>query len=700
MKIYYKELSISNEIQNYSHIKDIELKNNACLIDLLCLLYKDGFEYEAQVFVNSKQIQIENFDIQLKENDLVTISFLPQDVIITMIIINILISVLLSYLFKPKSPENRASQSVYSVQQDQIKAYPNEVIPVQYGRVRQYPKLISPAYKFYMNNKQYHVLHTLLGVGNYDINGIYINDTNINSITEIVKYQITEVGSKLSHISNCKTKFGTNLMAYIVHSPESLASISQQNQGDKTEFISLNPAKTKINKAIINFNFAGGLYWNDEGSINPFNVQMFIKFVEIDDEDNELFYYRTFTHSVTQATNSAYTNTFSTTLKEGRYKVYIERLTNKPSQAACDYTIEAVHGFDIEAPSYLTEDYTFITFFAEVGSSIAANSGLKINVDCKRKADTRKYNTLLDFVKDIWTNEKYGMNEDLIYLDIREELQEEISLIIDKSENAYDHLSSVLKSFGYQIYPYLNKFVISKQATQDYRTLLFNETNSKDISFSYNLKPINEQLKGIKVRYIPTGEINFETIQYPEDALSYDESVLPGVSTYEAAFKAAVFLYNKNKFIKKTAQITTDLEGLIPELHSRVGIATEYLDNTFASKIAIIENNIITLTEPILIKANKQYYAIIETISNINSSIFSLAIENEDIYTKTLYASETIDFITTEESYVIIGDRVSIVEDYTIESIQPSDLNNDLTKPMEVKLICQEYNPTIFQETT
>ena len=100
-------------------------------------------------------------------------------------------SLLLNALL-PSADQGGNASSVNAVNQigaQNNQARPNQVMPVQYGRVAQYPDLIAMPYNEFSNNNSF--LFMLLGVtqGKMEIERISIENTDINNFEE-VEYQI------------------------------------------------------------------------------------------------------------------------------------------------------------------------------------------------------------------------------------------------------------------------------------------------------------------------------------------------------------------------------------------------------------------------------------------------------------------------------------------------------------------------------
>lgn len=1069
MKIYLKRISPDTVMDEESvrNVVDFEVKDNCRLIDLLKDIYESGFNNETNVYINRDKIDVENFDVELKEGDLLTINENPGWNIVIMIVINIVIGLIMNYLFKPKEPDVGVSSSIYSTSSSQIEAKLNDAIPVQFGRMRRHTALVANDYKFYRNNVEYHMINTCLGFGDYDINKVYINDSMIsdlsvydnsenegstsqytilgstgkngssdskgllnfivgkndalevyaklqlsmpvntyeiqdekgelvetgtfefvieffltnntsssttafsknaageynlsiikdssytleyiikkidfieliektkpgfkvivneqeiamgcgiidpdsinkfiytnqydiqvqytnssdssyvcsrnisprsfinddavegyNSMYASYKEKLTSIdltfnyntaytdfesdstphqkkepitfqvamyrtdekqdaifkeftyfngagpssetidnvaygqynvfitnisslattvyknGSVIYNDSNTsctavinkstafnnfynagdmvqvfqydsieksgflpglkdafKNEDGTidNKIGFISHIPSELSGVDmkpalfqdapgpqsiaeaindapkdpiQVEPAGETGWTVVNANNTQISMCLINLNFRAGIFgvgddepnWLGQGGNIGDDITATVKFEfhfrEIDEEDVPTGFSKVIPLTYIEKTRIQQGRTIEVLLKIGRYQIKVVRLDTKLKNDQKDAVLESVIGLEPTSRLENSANYSLVSFLVKSNVGLTEDSGFFMNLDVSRRIDSNsQYKTLRDFVIDIWTNDKYGMNEDLSYLDMRDEMDEEISLLCDKSENAFDLLNQVLKSFGYRIYPYLNHFVIKKEEAINYRSMIFSSKNTDKITFSYNIPDDLEIIKGVKCQYIPEDELNLESYYFPDDNRpDYDTTLLMGVNSKEQAKKMATFIYDKRIKLIKNCQVSTDLEGIVPEIGSKVGVSTEYLDDVLAATGKEVLGNVITLRQEVELKANTQYYAIIETISNTSTEIFQVEQVLIDTMTNEIISLDPI-FEIDEEFFVTIGDKVNVVEDFLITYIEPGEMDEDLSSPTKVNLVLQEYVEDIYLTT-
>jgi len=341
MRIFYKTLSIENEV---SDVKEVSLEDNARLVDLLLMLYPQGFGTRTNVYVNEKLIELENYDMELSDNDVIFINHLPQWMQVLYFIIQIVLTLVISYimksLYKPKNNDSQTFSSIYSSQIDQIISKVGEPFPIQYGRLRRYPNLIAPVYNFYYNNEEYSLIHTTLGVGNFEIYDVFLDktssknmathydDTNSNDSLKFWSQQ-SGIGKKDINKS-IKQAFGSivpgDFLNYITHQCKNITGL-QFNQGASVFWHTINDKGTKIDKVLINISFTNGLYTSkSDGGIDSCSANIQVILIEIDDDDNETGFRQSNTFSVSSSNMETFNHSILITkLRPSRYKIGLFR---------------------------------------------------------------------------------------------------------------------------------------------------------------------------------------------------------------------------------------------------------------------------------------------------------------------------------------------------------------------------------------
>ena len=215
----------------------------------------------------------------------------------------------------------------YSLQGQGNYARLAQPIPVIYGRHLVYPDLASTPYGEYRNNEQYlHQLHCI-GLGEYDIEQIRIEDTPISAFEE-VEIQVIPPGSR-------NTLFNPDVVtAAEVAGQELLAGVWIGG-------FALNPQETQATHIGIDILLPRGLYFaNDAGGLDARTATWTVSARRIDDEgDPPGDWIILGTESLTLATTTPQRLTFSYPVTSGRFEVRATRVDAKDSSSRAGHEV-------------------------------------------------------------------------------------------------------------------------------------------------------------------------------------------------------------------------------------------------------------------------------------------------------------------------------------------------------------------------
>ena len=215
----------------------------------------------------------------------------------------------------------------YSLQGQGNYARLAQPIPVIYGRHLVYPDLASTPYGEYRNNEQYlHQLHCI-GLGEYDIEQIRIEDTPISAFEE-VEIQVIPPGGR-------NTLFNPDVVtAAEVAGQELLAGVW-------TGGFALNPQETQATHIGIDILLPRGLYFaNDAGGLDARTATWTVAARRIDDEGVPQGDWAILgTESLTLATSTPQRLTFSYPVTPGRFEVRATRVDAKDSSSRAGHEV-------------------------------------------------------------------------------------------------------------------------------------------------------------------------------------------------------------------------------------------------------------------------------------------------------------------------------------------------------------------------
>jgi hypothetical protein len=215
----------------------------------------------------------------------------------------------------------------YSLQGQGNYARLAQPIPVIYGRHLVYPDLAASPYGEYRNNEQYlHQLHCI-GLGEYDVEQIRIEDTPITAFEEVEMQIIPPGGSN--------TLFNPDVVtAAEVAGQELLAAVW-------TGGFALNPQETQATHIGIDILLPRGLYFaNDTGGLDARTATWQVDARRIDDAGDPLGDWATLgTEILTLATSTPQRLTFSYAVAPGRFEVRATRLDTKDSNSRAGHEV-------------------------------------------------------------------------------------------------------------------------------------------------------------------------------------------------------------------------------------------------------------------------------------------------------------------------------------------------------------------------
>jgi hypothetical protein len=265
----------------------------------------------------------------------------------------------------------------YSLQGQGNYARLAQPIPVIYGRHLVYPDLAASPYGEYRNNEQYlHQLHCI-GLGEYDIEQIRIEDTPITAFEEVEMQIIPPGGSN--------TLFNPDVVtAAEVAGQELLAAVW-------TGGFALNPQETQATHIGIDILLPRGLYFaNDTGGLDARTATWQVDARRIDDAGDPLGDWATLgTEILTLATSTPQRLTFSYAVAPGRFEVRATRLDTKDSNSRAGHEVRWG-----EARAYLTSavamaqplpDVTLLAIRMRATDNLSQRSSRLINCIVTRK---------------------------------------------------------------------------------------------------------------------------------------------------------------------------------------------------------------------------------------------------------------------------------------------------------------------------
>jgi len=179
----------------------------------------------------------------------------------------------------PDYGEMEAADSVQYLRGQRNKNRIGQPIESGYGRCRMFPAMAATAYTKFINNDQWYYGLYSLGHGDYEIEEIRIEDTDIDAFDEI-EYEIYDVGETVTLFRDNVYRSGE------VGEIELFAENHPSGGSDNwTSWIVANPVGTVCDKLEFDFLWPRGLYGSDsKGRLNQHGVWIEVQWREIDDD--------------------------------------------------------------------------------------------------------------------------------------------------------------------------------------------------------------------------------------------------------------------------------------------------------------------------------------------------------------------------------------------------------------------------------
>lgn len=553
-----------------------------------------------------------------------------------------------------------------------------------------------------------------------------------NANSSICSYTVIK-GNNLKNYKNfIKNRIGSDFEEF-TRTEDDLSNITMEHSYQETAWVTLNSRDKKeptISKIIVDLEAPSGLYkMSDSGTFRSASVNVLVQITGWNASYTtpiRYYFYRTLASNTTYS-NDKYTNmairsfpsiqretsgdgkspkrwSYTFDLPSGYYQIKIIRNSKNSfhdSKLSNNFNLKRVVSvFD------LTSNYKDVTLLAVKLTSnqqFSGSSALKVNCLVRKNSNnTDSYFssqvTLRDFIYDIWTNKKTGMGEDINALDIRADLQENCNLVLEQDDVSINVIKDVLAGYGYVFYPNNNTFVIEKDQPKTVRNYIFHEGNYSKISFNYSIPQESELGNGIRVKYIPQGQMELVEYTYPNNADNPREVILKGVSIASTAEATAKRMYKKDTLRAKTCIIETDLEGFIPELNSRVAVSSKYLKNTITTNMEKIEYilNGEQVQTKVFLPDNVTF-----DLNKTKINVLTKRLTKIDSYPiipfnglRNYFLINGIIELDIDEHIIIIGEEKEFLEDYTLESITPTQDSEGNIERIKLELI--EYNPSIY----
>ena len=541
------------------------------------------------------------------------------------------------------SPDTMDAGTTYSISSGSNQLKIDHPFAENFGRLKVFPDLAKPSYIEYDTKnvfstaaKQYLYFLGIVGVGEHEVEGVFIDDTAVASLQN-VSYAVLQPGQQ------------PTITTRLVWPCDELhgQSLNQEWDGDWTPSIcAVNPPGTQIDTIEWDMSYPAGCYYaSGTGSFNSDAGILFKTMVRLIDDDgaalsdwvpavpnpvqfgappysfpyNEGWYY-----VPAYGTRALYASVrVQAPLGWGRYEFShggIARGTSTYPKFVNTCVMGQVRGYGKPVPNHgdVTRLEMRIMADAQVNGSVAN----RINVVCTRKLypvtatgfSSTKVATrsIVDAAAYIVTSDNGGRQDDNLLdfdalYDLRQSLETEqwyFDWRFQQRQSVMEAVSAVARC-GKAI-PYMpgGKFTLIDDVAQPVDTMFFTQDDYDVDSYSLEHKiRTDDSPTGIKVKYIDSDSWQSKDVECYDDDGSTDNMAVHqwiGIGSRQQAYDLGMWEYLVDKLRRSEVSFTTGLKGHLPLPGKRVGIeAPAVADWRATGIIQKIDGSNVYLSEPV-----------------------------------------------------------------------------------------------------
>lgn len=471
----------------------------------------------------------------------------------------------------------------YSLQGQGNFARLSQPIPVIYGRHIVYPDLAATPYGEYVSNDQFlHQLHCI-GLGEYDIEKICIEDSPITAFDE-VEYQIVAPGQ---HV----TLFDPDVVTASEVAGQELV------HGEFVGGFAITPSETQITHIGLDVILPRGLYYaNDSGGLDAKTASWRFDARKIDDEGVPFGEWFTLgAGSLTLADSTAQRLSFKYPVALGRYEVRATRLESKDQSSRVGHEVRWAEARGYVEESEFPPDVTLLAIKMRATDNLSQRSSRQINCVVTRKLPT--WSPQFGWGEPIATRAiawafadvlraHYGAklsNEriDLVALaqldSIWSSREDYFDAIFDQSVTVWEALTRIARC-GRSV-PFLQGGIVRivRDEPRSLPVALFSARNivKNSLKIQY-IMPGDETADSVTVEFFSSrtwkpDEVTVGLVR--SQSLNPAKVRLFGCTNEAHAIREGLYIAAANRYRRRIVTFRTELEGLIPTYGDLVAIS-------------------------------------------------------------------------------------------------------------------------------
>ena len=525
----------------------------------------------------------------------------------------------------PEMSTGRQPDPTYSLNGANNQLKLNNPIEVAYGRNKLWPSYASRPFTRYLGNEQYLYQLLCLGQGEFDIEGVFIDDTNINDFLEI-EYEVVEPNQPVTLIP-------TNVVTSVEVSNIELEGAGWDTETNWTAPFNANPSGTLATQLEVDLIHTTGIYYQDsKGGTWSQRASALFQYQKIDDSGTPIGAWTTLKNYDEDAYSlSPLRKTFKATVDAGRYRVRARR-TNADSTSTRDQ--DTIAWGALRAVLEDTTDYgnvTLIAIKAKASNNLNSNSSNKVSCIA-----TRKLQIYSGGVWSAWTTETatrnpvwafcdavradYGAKLADTYLDltslvsIAQDLDDEeitFDWVFDQKSTLWEVLTVIAKvTYGS---PTIQGsiFSIIRDIERTLPSGVFNQENIVKGSLQWNVRLFEQgEYDSVEIEYIDETTWKAETVvcsveSSPEE--NPEKIKLIGCMNRDKAYQYGLYLAAAKRYRRETINFSTGKEGLIPTFGDLISISHDVPRWGSGGYVVDIDGLIIETSEPVSFGTGNHY---------------------------------------------------------------------------------------------
>ena len=563
-----------------------DFEKNETVLDAAAKLYGDGnadFVVPTICIVGDKPLLRKEWVSYIPEDSEV-VSFVavtgnPVVYIIIAVVVSIAVS-LLMVVTPPKMGSIPEPDPVFTLRGQTNKVKLGDPIEDHYGRVRIFPSYAAISYNKYIDNEQYLYSLFCLGQGEFEIENVFVEDTNINNFDD-TEYVVYEPGETVDLFrDNVETSnevagiemFGPNEPEYDSWVGP-FAAGGPQSSSDIIEVDVIIPQ--------------GLNYSNDEGGLDSRTVTASFQYRQIDQNGDPVGNWLVLSEfSKTLRTVTPQRYTLTKVVPSGRYEVRARRTNNKDTNFRANNTVkwESLRAFLPNVGNY--GDVTLLAIRARASNNFNDSSRSQINLFATRKlpiwngvqwsnpvATRSAVWAMANIFRSIYggnvTEDKFFDLDDFLLKD--QQLNAEgrtFDWTFDTRGTVWEDAAMVCRAVRGRPLLRGSIITIALERSKTIPTAVFGPNNIVSGSLEWDIKIYNQnEYDGIEAEYVDpiTWKSEVLVCALPDSGADYLEPMkFPGITNRDIAYREGMYEESKRRYNRENVTFSTGLEGHIP----------------------------------------------------------------------------------------------------------------------------------------